>query len=85
MIFSSWSVNGYAVGEVRSESGSVHGPWQLQVEPLYPENGGHGMFFRDLEGRLLLTLHHPNDPLQERPHFWKIQSESETLILGGQE
>ena len=85
MIFSSWSVNGYAVGVARSESGSVHGPWQLQAEPLYPENGGHGMFFRDLEGRLLLTLHHPNDPLQERPHFWKIQSESETLILGGQE
>ena len=85
MIFSSWSVNGYAVGVARSESRSVHGPWQLQAEPLYPENGGHGMFFRDLEGRLLLTLHHPNDPLQERPHFWKIQSESETLILGGQE
>ena len=84
MIFSSWSVNGYAVGVACSESGSVHGPWKLQKEPLFPENGGHGMFFHDLKGRLLLTLHHPNDRFQEHPCFWTITAEQEKLVLGGQ-
>lgn len=81
MIFSSWSVNGYAVGVALSEFGCVNGPWALQTEPLYPQSRGPGMFFRDTEGRLLLTLHHPNDPLQEHPHFWKIHFENRKLAL----
>ena len=75
MIFSSWSVNGYAVGGAVSESGTIGGPWILQDEPLYPENGGHGMLFRDLDGELIFTLHSPNDKYLERPHFWKVKME----------
>ena len=82
MILSSWSVNGYAVGVAVSQSGSVHGPWTLQEAPLYPENGGHGMFFYDLKGRLLFTLHSPNDSYLERPAFWTVRLENGKLVLG---
>ena len=81
MIMSSWSVQGYAVGVAVSESGRVSGPWKLQEEPLYPENGGHGMFFRDLKGDLVFTLHYPNDKLKEHPVFLGIRREADTLKL----
>lgn len=83
MILSSWSVNGYAVGVAVSEQG-VKGPWALQDEPLYPENGGHGMFFKDVNGRLLFTLHYPNDKYMERPTFWTVKLENGMLKLGEQ-
>ena len=82
MIFSSWSVNGYAVGAAVSENGSVLGPWKIQEKPLYPENGGHGMFFRDLSENLVFTLHYPNDKYQERPTFWTVKLENGQLKLG---
>lgn len=84
MIISSWSTKGYAVGVAVSDSGSVHGPWRLQEKPLYPENGGHGMFFRDLNGELVFTLHYPNDKYLERPTFWRIRAENGELQLGGE-
>ena len=84
MILSSWSVNGYAVGVAVSESGRMKGPWKLQDEPLYPENGGHGMFFRNLEGEIIFTLHYPNDKYQEHPVFWHIKAENGKLVLGGE-
>ena len=80
MILSSWSVAGYAVG-VAVSNGSIQGPWRQQDEPLYPENGGHGMFFEDLEGRLRFTLHSPNDKYLERPVFYEIRAEQGRLHL----
>lgn len=84
MIMSSWSNKGYAVGVAVSDSGLMAGPWRLQDEPLYPENGGHGMFFRDLEGNLIFTLHYPNDKYMERPTFWTVTCEDGELKLGEQ-
>lgn len=81
MIFSSWSINGYAVGVAVSESGTINGPWILQDEPLYPENGGHGMFFKDLQGNLVFTLHSPNDKYMERPQFLKVKNKDGILYL----
>ena len=83
MILSSWSRNGYAVGVAVSDSGSIEGPWRQQTEPLYPENGGHGMFFRDAEGKLIFLLHSPNDLYQERPVFWRVTLEDGLLKLNG--
>ena len=82
MIISSWSNFGYAVGLAISESGKVCGPWNLLDKPLFPENGGHGMFFRDVQGNLLFTLHFPNDKYAERPHFWHIKEQDKRLALG---
>ena len=84
MIISSWSTKGYAVGVAVSDNGSVHGPWRLQEKPLYPENGGHGMFFKDLNGELVFTLHYPNDKYLERPTFWRIQAVDGELRLDGE-
>ena len=81
MIFSSWSDKGYAVGVARSESGSAFGPWIIQKTPLFPENGGHGMFFTDLDGNLILALHYPNDRFKEHPSFWKVCVENGMLTI----
>ena len=81
MINSSWSRGGYAVGVAISESGKVAGPWSLQEEPLYPENGGHGMFFKDLKGDIIFTLHYPNDKYAERPHFYPVEVIDGKLVL----
>ena len=81
MINSSWSGGGYAVGVARSETGKVAGPWQIQDAPLYPENGGHGMFFRDKSGEVIFTLHYPNDKYKERPIFVPVKEEAGTLVL----
>ncbi|MBQ6314783.1 MAG: family 43 glycosylhydrolase [Mogibacterium sp.] len=81
MINSSWGGRGYAVGVARSDSGRIAGPWSIQNEPLYPENGGHGMFFKDLNGDIIFTLHYPNDKYLERPHFMKVTEKDGTLVL----
>lgn len=81
MTWSSWSVCGYAVGVAVSESGRVKGPWKQMEEPIFPENGGHGMMFRDVEGELKFTLHFPNDKYKERPMFAKLCLKDGTLKL----
>ena len=81
MIFSSWSNNGYAVGAATSENG-VMGPWKLQEFPFYPEDGGHGMFFKDLDQQLIFTLHNPNTKYHEHPAFYHFLLEDGDLKLG---
>ena len=68
MTWSSWSNCGYAVGVAVSDSGKVEGPWRQLEEPLFPENGGHGMLYKD-DDSMKFTLHYPNDKYKERPIF----------------
>ena len=81
MAASSWGQKGYAVGVAVSGSGSVDGPWHWQKEALYPENGGHGMFFEDKLGRKLFALHYPNDKLKEHPIFKEIVQKNGELRI----
>lgn len=81
MTWSSWSSNGYAVGAAYSESGSVKGPWKQQKKAVYPENGGHGMLFRNPQGDIKFTLHFPNDKYKERPTFVDVTTENKEIIL----
>lgn len=81
MAFSSWSEKGYAVGCAKSLSGKVNGEWILDEEPIYPENGGHGMFFRDKVGKVRFTLHGPNDKYMERPLFFDVTIKGDKLKL----
>ena len=68
MTWSSWGQRGsYAVGVAVSLSGSVQGPWRQVEEPLWPDNGGHGMVFEDFEGGKHFVFHYPNDKTLERP------------------
>ena len=50
----------YAVGRAVSATGNVAGPWVHDEQPFYM-NGGHQMLFRDLQGRLRMSLHEDNN------------------------
>ena len=39
------------------------------------------MFFKDLNGDIIFTLHYPNDKYSERPHFMKVTEKDGTLVL----
>lgn len=61
MIWTSWIYNVYTMGVAYSESGSIKGPWVQESEPITPPDYGHGMIFRDFNGRDLLSLHSHKD------------------------
>ncbi len=66
MLWSNFDDAGYACGMAISESGNIKGPWKQLPSPLYSKflggkhDGGHGMIFRALDGRLYLSIHSPN-------------------------
>ena len=70
-LWSSMSEKGYAQGVAVSDNGDIDGRF-VQAEPLFLEDGGHGMVFRALDGQLYLTLHSPNKNPLERPVFWPL-------------
>lgn len=71
-LWSGFSEKGYAQGLAASDNGGIRGHFS-QLQPLFSENGGHGMLFRTLEGELRLALHSPNAHLQERPRFLPVR------------
>ena len=81
LTWSSWGKKSYAVGAAVSESGSVLGPWRQFETPIWPENGGHGMVFEDMEGTKHFVLHFPNDKLKEHPFFLKLVLDGDCLKL----
>ena len=70
-LWASFSEGGYTEGVAVSDNGEIDGTF-TQVEPLFMDDGGHGMVFRALDGQLYLTLHSPNTTLEERPFFHPI-------------
>ena len=81
MIWSSFGEGGYAVGIAESTTGKITGPWKQHAEPLYSTDGGHGMIFKSLDGRLFLSLHGPNGGGLERARFIEIEDTGDNLIL----
>jgi len=69
-----WSTGGesiYKTGIVRSADGTIEGKWEHLPEPIYDNDGGHGMIFTDLNGQLCLSIHQPNEKIlatNERLH-----------------
>jgi hypothetical protein len=84
MIWSSFGEEKYAIGLAESISGKVSGPWKIVPEPLYRANGGHGMIFRDFDGRLLLVFHQPNDSPDERAKLFELEDTGSTIKLKGE-
>ena len=70
-LWASFSEGGYTEGVAVSDNGEIDGSF-TQAEPLFMDDGGHGMVFRGLDGQLYLTLHSPNATLEERPFFHRI-------------
>ncbi|MBI9048768.1 MAG: family 43 glycosylhydrolase [Anaerolineaceae bacterium] len=79
ILWSSHGSGGYSIGVARSTSGQLKGPWSQDKQPLYSKDGGHCMTFRDFEGNLWLSLHHPDGFPNERPKF--IPLDEEKLVL----
>lgn len=70
-LWASLSESGYTEGLAASDNGEIDGRF-TQLEPLFMKDGGHGMVFRALDGRLYLTLHRPNHTPSERPAFFPL-------------
>lgn len=78
MIWTSVGYTDYTLGIAISPSGKLAGPWQQQDEPLYKEDGGHGMLFTTFDGKLMMVLHAPNNP-DARPRIFELEDTGETL------
>lgn len=81
MIWSGWSDHGYAVGVALSPTGNILGPWEQQTEPLFPRDGGHGMYFTRFDGTSVYVLHYPNDKGKEHPVFFRLEEQGDNLRL----
>ncbi len=51
--------DGYCQLVAVSDNGHITGNFR-QLSPIFKDDGGHGMLFTSLEGRLFLLLHRPN-------------------------
>jgi hypothetical protein len=80
MLWSSHLPSGYAIGVALSESGKLQGPWRHDLPPLFDRDGGHGMVFRTFDGRLMLTIHTPNNTPMERPIFVELKEQGGRLV-----
>lgn len=79
MLWSSGSKTGYAIGIARSETGKIEGPWLQDEQPLFSEDGGHGMLFRTFGGQLMLSIHAPNKLTEERAVFFPMEEKDGRL------
>ena len=83
MIWTSWVGTDYTMGVAYSESGTLDGPWRQEAEPITPPNYGHGMLFRDFQGRLLLSIH-SHEVVRGRtvrhPHLFLMDDKGDRLV-----
>ncbi len=70
MIWSSLCETGYALGIARASE--INGPWVNEKLPLFTDDGGHGMIFKDFNGKMQLIIHYPNVQGKERPFIIEI-------------
>jgi arabinan endo-1,5-alpha-L-arabinosidase len=83
MLWTSGGYTGYTQGIAVSASGKLAGPWMQQAEPVYKDDGGHGMLFKAFDGRLMMVLHSPNGPAA-RPRIFEMEDTGETLRIRGE-
>lgn len=80
MIWSTFTPKGYIQAVAYSDNGEIDGNW-LHEDPMFEENGGHGMIFDAFDGNKYLILHSPNEHPHERPVLFDITEENGTLKL----
>lgn len=78
MLWSTHGYEGYAIGYAESEGG-ILGPWHQVKDPLFKKDGGHGMIFEGPDGKLLLSIHQPNNTPDERPLFLEITDTGDAI------
>jgi len=80
LLWSSFRNGKYAIGLARPENNKINGKYE-HLGCLYEDDGGHGMVFADLEGRLRLAIHTPNASPRERTVFLSLRDAGETLVV----
>jgi len=80
MIWASYGEGGYTEGVAFSETGKLSGPWIQQSDPLYSNDGGHGMMFETFDGKLMMVLHSPNNR-NARPHIFEMEDTGDALKI----
>ena len=86
MIWTSWVYSDYTQGVAYSKSGTLDGPWVQEKEPITPPNFGHGMIFRDFDGRLILCCHSHNKVggrTIRRPALFELDDSGDKLVVKG--
>jgi len=78
MLWASFSEGGYTEGIAISANGRLSGPWVQQNEPLFKQDGGHGMVFTTFDGKLMMVLHSPNNK-ESRPRIFEMEDTGNTL------
>jgi beta-xylosidase len=84
MLWSSFSKNGYAVGQAVSVSGKLKGPWKQINTPLFDGDGGHPSLFTTFDGRLMMSIHQPNKG-NIRCHLFELKEDANGLLLISEE
>lgn len=85
MLYLTWSPipnNNYIVAGAVADS--IKGKWHHIKTPLFDKNGGHAMFFTDLEKNLRMCIHCPERTPDERALFIKVNEENGILTLEGE-
>lgn len=72
MIWSSFSKTGYTVGQAISLTGKIAGPWKQINKLILNKDGGHGMIFKTMEGKLMVAIHQPNS-INERLKLFELK------------
>lgn len=86
MLWSSWGKKRYSIGVAYSRSGKIKGPWVQEREPLFGDNGGHGMLFRAFDGKLKLCMHYVQSIYSgqvRQPIFLDVDDSGDKLVLVG--
>jgi hypothetical protein len=88
MLWTSWVFNVYTQGVAYSQSGTLDGPWMQEKEPITPPDYGHGMLFRTLEGKWLMSVHShkagENGRTIRIPHLFEVDETGDKLVVGKQ-
>lgn len=85
MIWTSWVYSTYTQGVAYSESGTLDGPWIQEKDPITPPDFGHGMLFKTLDGKWMMSVHsHKSvDGHYIRiPHLFEIDLSGDKLVVG---
>lgn len=80
MIWSTVKDRNYCQCVTKSSNGKINGEWK-HLEPIFTNDGGHGMIFKDFNGNLKLTLHSPNIQLEEKPIFFDIEETENSIAI----
>ena len=79
-IWSTYDKNGYVELLAKSDNGDIDGNWTVCATPISAEDGGHGMIFTDLDGKLRISLHSPNGGF-EYARFLHIKEDGDFIKI----